>query len=211
MMQNMSEETMLILIHRHESDRFISAIRHVLKMLCEQKRTDFTGKIQHVGEKCIVPEQTLIDDIIAPRRHEIGLGVPEIYRCDTFKAFEQISPNIVMMNFEHIDELQRLLAERFCPDLVDKLPLPHTNVAGDSSTKIIHVQFANATNTGDDNMVLLDDWLEKKKNLLQWSMKSWKKSSCIGKIRVMQRNLYGCADETMVLSPSLTLANDNQY
>ena len=51
---------------------------------------------------------------------EIGIGQSELLSCDTYDAIRMNAPNMAFISYNHVNELQELLADRYCPDLVNE-------------------------------------------------------------------------------------------
>lgn len=100
-------------------------------------------------------EHNELDEIIAKRKYEINLGIPELFPCETFDAIEEIRPNMLLMNYEQIDEFQAVMAEKYCPDLLHKLPLEHQNVLAGDKDEVMYVKLSNDVGDGNGNKIVL--------------------------------------------------------
>ena len=67
-----SDGTLIIVLYRKETERLLSAIRHVMKMYCADERVpkdkELKTSIVHSGgeeDECIINEQSLVDNIIS--------------------------------------------------------------------------------------------------------------------------------------------------
>ena len=60
---------------------------------------------------------------------EIGASVHDSWPCNTFHTLNENRPNLVTMNMNQIDTLQKMLAEKFCPQIANE-PV-HSNMAAE--------------------------------------------------------------------------------
>lgn len=188
-----SDDSLIIYLHRKETDRMVSAIRQVANYLCRVDKTN--EKFRLADDTCTIEEEGLVE-IIRERRSEIGNGAQDILQCETFDSIEENRPNFVVMNYQQVSQLQVALAKKYCPELVDKDPI-HRN-SGNSKGKML-VKLANTIDNNNE-YPSLDEWLEKKRNVIEWSQGSYQKSSCRSKVRDMERHLFNCEKETLALS-----------
>ena len=89
------------------------------------------------------------------------------------------------------------MAKKHCPDKISQLPIPN-NDGLDKRHSGIFVKLSDDVQV-DDN-VSINDWLENKEQLLEWTLDLHKDSSCRGKIRDMEKEMSKCADESFILS-----------
>ncbi len=130
------------------------------------------------------------------RKHGIGEGATDIWTCDTFDTIQEHQPNIVMMSYKETNKLQKVLAQKYCPELINELPI-HKNTG--TNKGLIHVKLLNSNNT-ENSIPDLGEWMERKKQLIEWSLGLYKDASCRGKMRDVENILFHCEDEVMTLS-----------
>mmetsp|Transcript_22785 Transcript_22785/g.33466 ORF Transcript_22785/g.33466 Transcript_22785/m.33466 type:complete len:200 (+) Transcript_22785:521-1120(+) len=191
MMKNIPRTSLIIHMHRDETDRFISAIKMVvMSRLCGGLKIDGDQmNVQRDGSRCVFSERDLIDQVIKPRAEEIHFGEPDIMSCDFYNAIEENRPRMVFVHFKQADKLQKVLAKYHCPDLVGTEI--HENVAKDKPVEA----FLKLESDGKE--VPLLDWLKKKRDLLEYTFRSREKQTCRGKTLNMQDDLLTCADEVL--------------
>ncbi len=97
--------------------------------------------------------------------------------------------------------MQHSLATRYCPQLVDQMF--YANIGETKQNKIL-VRFTNDTTTANNEEehhdVPLTEWIEMKKHIIEWTLDLYKDASCRGKMRDMEKELFACDDEMMLLS-----------
>lgn len=199
LIQQMTRNSLLIYIHREETDRVISAVRHIVDMrLCSEeqiwKRTPLVnGKdnesfVIRNGTRCIITDETLFNQVVThKRRLEIGQGAPEALTCEFYDAIKENSPKMVFMHYTQSDRLMELIANKYCPNEKPFHANANTNVKKDIASMV------NLTRTGE--LVGLNDWLEKKRNVLEWSLDLKQGATCQGRTRKMEDILFSCSDE----------------
>jgi|AntRauTorckE5430_2_1112549.scaffolds.fasta_scaffold10464_1 hypothetical protein len=192
--QHSTRNTMIVHIHRDETDRLLSGIRMAFtEWVCNRKVYKVgSTKDFHINRNethCLLDEGPAIN-MIKRRVMEIGMGSPEILTCKAYKAIEENEPNIAFLHYKQVNKLQRLLAQHHCPELLDEPPL-ETNVAKDKRVTV----YLRLQKGG--NVVKLDDWLHEKGDLLEWSLKLRKNATCQVKTKHMEDDLFACKDEAI--------------
>jgi hypothetical protein len=190
--QQGTRQTLMIYMHRDETERLLSGIRQVLTSICAQgknKDVIVEGNQTH----CILSEGAVVK-FIENRYNEIGGGSPEILTCAAYEAIEQNAPNMIVVHYEQANKLQKLLAKHHCPELLEELPTK-ANVSKEKSLAVyLRLQ------KGGEDVVNLDEWLHKKSAVLEWSLKLKKHASCQAKTRHMEDDLFACSDQTIKVS-----------
>ena len=104
--------SLIIYMHREETDRVLASIRHAFATrICKEG-----------GDDCVLDED-LVVQFIEQRSEEIGMGSTDILTCDTYDALEENDPDIVFVNYQHANELQRIIAKHWCPKLLKEHPM----------------------------------------------------------------------------------------
>ena len=112
------------------------------------------GAVSNVDGKCTVDED-FVYLVIESGVREIGQGNNRILTCDLYDSLEESDPNLMFMHFSKMDELQKVVAEKFCPDLLQELPLHSNDHSTEYSSVFIHSkQF--------DKTFELQEWLQNK-------------------------------------------------
>lgn len=197
LIRQMTRNSLLIYIHREETDRVISAVRHIVDTrLCSDeqvwKRTPLVdGKdndsfVSRNGTRCIITDDTLFNQVVThKRRLEIGHGAPEALTCELYDAIKENSPKMVFMNYTQSDHLMELIASKYCPN--EKPFHANTNNVKNGITSMV-----NLTRSGE--LVELKDWLEKKRNVLEWALDLKQGATCQGHTKKMEDILFSCSD-----------------
>ena len=90
LVQSATDESLIIYHYRSETERLLSAIKHVVKTrYCTETLDDqeYLKNGIRTEDKCIVYEQNLIN-MIENRVAEIKVGNQNIFTCETFNAIE---------------------------------------------------------------------------------------------------------------------------
>lgn len=166
-------DTLIIYVHREETERLLSGIKQVLShLVCNEVkykiRNDMleTLNIFKNQTHCILDEKPVVS-LIEQRVQEIGMGAPEILTCRTYESVKENAPNMVFMNFKQANKLQKVLAKHHCPELLAEGVIVEANLARKKSRTV----FLRPTNTKEHQSVHLDDWLSNKRGLLEWSLR----------------------------------------
>ena len=184
--QNANSKTLIIYIHRDETERLKSGIRYVAQArLCN-------GRVSN--NECIVPEQTLIDEVKKGHNEIVGAG--KLLSCETYDSIEQNAPNMIFMHYTQVDKLQNLIAKYFCPELLPELPLKLNEA---STLKLPDTTFVNLLQTEgeEEQLIELDDWLDAKINSIEWALQLNNEATCQAKTKYMQDELFGCPDQAI--------------
>lgn len=199
--KGVTDSSLIIHSYRSETDRLFSSIKHVAWSICTGKNKLIFDQFQdhiHInddGDECIIEEEALIE-IIRSQKGEIGYTTQRLWTCDTFDTIDEFQPNIVVMHYKQVNQMQKVLAEKYCPNLMHRLPMFFRGNRGDIR---LVVKLANPANDSKAQVVL-EEWIEVKKDLLEWSLGMYENASCRGKIRQMESHLLGCEDEIMAIS-----------
>jgi len=213
LVQHMTRNTLLIYVHREESDRIVSAIQHVIrKRLCSSDprwtRSQITSNqnrdlVSIEGGNCTITEDDLLTHVITDERHfEMGNGAPEILTCDFYKAVEDNAPKIVFVNYQQVDRLMGLIAKHHCPDKHSLASLHDNTKERDGFDRNVFVELSNKNKHAGVNeyeKVELSDWIEKKREVLEWATDLRKNASCQRQTKMMENSLFSCPHEAVQL------------
>ena len=206
-----TDDSLVLYINRQETDRLVSAAQTVVDRLCEGKFTEleeFKDRV-HIryphpnarqddvyflrkNGECTIEEDAL-RDVLVQQKKEISRSTFNSLSCSVFDAIDDNKPNMVVVDYKQADRLQKLLAKYHCPEMLEEEAV-HSNSGSNHVKKFVRLS------NEDGREVLLSDWMEKKRDLLEWGFGMKKDISCQGKIRSMQRELSGCDDEMFQLS-----------
>jgi len=195
--QHATKSSLIVYIHREETDRLLSSIRHVVNSgICNPKYPYFDGAkrnetlVSRNATTCVVREKSLVYAIIKERVHEIGIGTSNILTCNSYDAIQENAPNLLVLHYKQVNELQKRIAKYHCPTKQEVL---HINTK-DSPTFETLVAL-ESTNT----MVNLEEWLIQKQELLEWSLHLKKHSTCQAKTRKLETSMLTCPSEAIML------------
>lgn len=196
--QESTRQTLIVYIHRDETERLLSGIRFALtsRVCSPDGQKLYVGNtsrfnIVRNNTHCILDEMPVVD-LIENRVQEVGLGSPEILTCKAYEAIEQNAPNMIFMHYKQADKLQKLLAKHHCPELMEE-PSRVNTAKGKGSGVFLRLKEGAG-------IVNLDEWLEEKGPLFEWSLKLKKHASCQAKTRHMEDDLFACSDQTIMVS-----------
>mmetsp|Transcript_12781 Transcript_12781/g.36085 ORF Transcript_12781/g.36085 Transcript_12781/m.36085 type:complete len:334 (+) Transcript_12781:177-1178(+) len=178
-----TKQSLVIYLHREETSRLLSAIRHVLaKRVCPRGNDEVNNPID-----CTLTETELLT-VIQKKEDEIQMGGPSLLACDSYDVIDTYAPNLVFIHYKQATRLQKLLAKRFCPQTSGV----RTRNSGDKKIDVL-------LDSDSKTIVSLDAWLEAKRNILEFALglrtnNEW----CQAKTRVMEDDLLGCPDEALL-------------
>ena len=185
--KNLPKGVVLVYIHRQETSRVLSAVRHVVA----------TRRCKNRGSHCYILESELVQ-LVKSRSFEIGIGATQLLTCETFDTIQSYAPTMVFMNYTKVSNVQRLTAKKYCPDLDTVFDV---NKKVDSS--VIHVQL---NSLGINTTVSLNDWLRAKSSTLEFALGLNNEATCVAKMRRMENQLHSC-DEGHMLYRSIEQSN----
>ena len=195
-----TDDSLIIYIHRHETDRILSGIKQVGEKVCTGQWQDLEKYKRYVttndeNGNCVIEEQALFD-MIREGAQEIGNGVHRALTCNAFDAIEANKPNLVILNYKQVDELQKVLAKYHCPDVLKSGVLPvHINEA--SSKDKIYVKLKNNNGDNENRKERLDEWVQVKKYVIEWAFGTKKDVGCQRKVKDTEKKLMSCDNEIL--------------
>lgn len=191
LVQHATRQSLIIYLHREETDRLQSAIKEVVRRDWGEWSKDGVKD----GGRVVVDEASLIQ-VIKRQKHEIGQGVVESLSCDLYDAIADNAPSMIFANYKQSNRLQKLIAKHHCPELLNQ-PGVHQNLAGDKQQ--VSIRLVNSQNGGKTTDVSLEEWLHSKRNVLEVLLKMKQKLTCQAVTRQLEDVIYGCPDETIPL------------
>ncbi len=216
-----TRDDLIIYVHREETDRVMSAVKMVVEdWLCggKAKKKASAAKIinkhpelyrleegkgssgnKNTLKKCTVSEKALVNTVIKNRLMELTLGVHKVLTCDAYKTIEDHAPNMIFVDYRQMDKLQYVLAKHRCPNLIPNLPL-QVNVSAEKKAFDIRIELQNK----NDNVkeVAFPEWLDAKRELMEWALKIKKGPQCLAKTRIIENDLDLCRDKILQVSSS---------
>ena len=185
----------MIYLHREETQRLKSAIKHVLQSRVCKDKSVLSKYASLNGTHCSIDESILVNSIIQNRQNEIGIGGTDVLTCGTYAMIENTAPKMVFINYIQASKLQSLIAKHHCPKLIDARY--EVNV-GDDKQMRVSVKL-DRTKNDEKNVVGIEEWLGGKIGLLELSLGLKKKQTCLGKTRNMEDDLFACRDEILMV------------
>jgi len=198
LLKNVPDDFLVVFVYREESDRKVSAV----KMIAQSRFCDGMGKhflkeptMTKNETHCVIEdEEQLLQSTVGKGFYEVGPDVNSILSCNTYDAIEITNPNLMMMNFRQVDQLQPILAKYHCPKLLKRLPL-HTNIASNKRDWV----YVRTRENGAE--VKLEEWAKSKKQFLDWAYNTDEKVQkfCRAKTRKLQNEMNRCNDQLIDL------------
>jgi len=190
-------DVLTILLYREPSSRQVSAIKQVIKVRCKQdggnKWFKTTTTKTHNETKCVVEdEKEFIENVGQHNLWELGVDTDTLYSCSFYDAIDRNNPNMVMVNYKKVNELQEVLAKHICPDVLDQLPF-QSNTDATKKDKI-YVR----TKSGVE--VPVDEWAESKRPFWNWAFdktttENNESTRCKARTRQLEKKMFTCEDQ----------------
>ena len=212
LIQHTTDETLIVYLHRPETDRLLSAITEVLSaIVCGRKMYKLgstTGAsslkdfhMENNATHCVLDETPVVDLIIAQRVQEIGFGTYDVLSCRTYQSIQDTSTNnLVVLDYHQAGRLQQMLASKYCPAIAGNVPLK-SNLGDDKERKQVYLRVNNKHGNDDSRAVIkLSEWLSYKRNLLEWSLKLRSNATCQANTKEMERQMVQeCSEDQALL------------
>ncbi len=207
LIKSATDDSMILYVHRKETDRVLSGIKQVVDKVCSDKASDHIGLEKYRdrirkeslknneddgsnNKNCIIHENILLE-MVQNMEQEIGNGVYRALTCNVFDAIEANQPNMLILNYKQADELQKVLAKHHCPELLKDGSVPvHVNEVS-KKEKIWYVRLSS----DESRKVPLEEWVEVKRHVIEWAFGMKKDVGCQRKIKNMEKMLFACDDE----------------
>jgi hypothetical protein len=195
-----TKETLIVYVHREETERLRSAISQVANRMCLQKRNK--------QETCVLQQKKLHRKIEKQHR-EIGVDVFSILTCDLYEAVRDNAPNLVALDFHEVSKLLELLAKHHCPGH-DATLRANTKVGKPPIAVELEKNDDNSSTSSNDAngnnhtsvVVSLEDYLAAKMQLMEYAFLLKNTATCQSTTRELEGNLASCPDGTLHLSSS---------
>jgi hypothetical protein len=193
-LKHSSDGTMIVLLYRNERDRLISAIKHIVKSRICGDWPDFglsSLRLNTSDNACVVHEETLVTNVIEKRLMEISMGTAgRLLSCSFYHAFADSAARVLFLHYKQANHLQQVAAKHYCPNL----QMAATNQNDDSKKEKAFVQLGNGTR------VLIDDWLQVKKEFLQLTLRLDRDASCQRHTKMIENSLLACPENMIELA-----------
>lgn len=209
LVRDSTDDTLLIYMHRPETERLLSAVKDVAFKLCHPKcKKHFSPERIHYDSRnrtCLV-EESLLFDIVQEHKHEIGVNLQRALNCSFFDAIQQHTPkNMVIVHFRQSDEMMKSVAKHHCPEVLNQLPLKEIGKDKDIG---IFVKLES----DKSNAVSIFDWVVKKKHVLGLKHDWFDDYECQGKIREIEEKMFFSEEDTCIdeLVQLVTIKNSDE-
>lgn len=198
LMQHATKDSLIIYSHREETDRLLSAIKHVLaSRLCFGdfgKEDRVSGAVKIVNKtECHVRQSVLIE-VIKKLPAEMHIGSTQLLTCGVYDCIRENRPNLVFMNYKQAGELQKLLTKHHCPKIMQEV---QSNMGSDRTPVLIVLE---GTDNEVDTLVPVKDWLKAKAQLLELVFRVKRTASCQGTTREIEDGLFTCSNQALLIS-----------
>ena len=209
LLRSATDDTLIVYIHRQETNRLLSAINHVITSRYCSLKTTPAGITMVAENHCNVEEGFLIETI-RKRGVEIGMGNTRMLTCETFESIKDNGANLAFMNYKQAGQLQKLLAKHHCPSVTKEVQV---NVGSDKKMTVSVVLEEGPGNNNNGTLsslgafVPLEKWLLHKAPVLEYSLELKRDVSCQATTRKIERELFACGDQTLWISG---LSHDGQ-
>ena len=157
-----SRDSVIIYLYREDTDRLLSSIKYMARVRwCTNTEANPWLRVKNDGW-CIM-EETPLMNTIGLQTNEIKHSTHSHLTCPVWDEIQTTMPKLVFLHYSQSDALQRQLATHYCPNLLPRLPL-RSNVAAESHSKYM-------VKTAAGGGVPLGEWLNAKRNLLEYSLR----------------------------------------
>ena len=197
-LKNMSRKSILIYLHREETDRYLSAVKYVVGARVCGGYPPYDPKFvkqakETTNGKCIVDELFMIQNIIEKKAGEIPDGTKTL-GCELYETLHETGSKMIFMNYQNSNRLQKALATHHCPSMVES---PVTVNKGRRDNVLIRMN--------DNSTVTLTEWIDAKGEALEWGYDSRRDQTCRRVTSKMEDSMYACPDQLYMNPDLLTL------
>jgi len=183
-----NRHSLVIYIHREETDRLRSSIVEVATKLCTTENKKGEGR-------CVMDEDMLVE-IIVMQKHEIGFSESRLLTCNTYDSIEENLPNLVFMNYKQANKMQNLLAKHHCPGTESM----RQNAGMEKRPIAVKLKNSGGGTSNSTRVVGINDWLDAKMQLMEYIFRLKLGGSCQAKSKKIEKFLFSCPDKTMLVS-----------
>jgi len=188
LLDNIPRDALVVYVYREETGRLLSAIKQVLYMTClKNKHPESITPIVN-GNQCQFDEKAIVENVIRKRIFEVGWGIPEIMTCGFYEAIERNFPRMVFIHYKQLDSLQEIVGKHKCPDV--EVPV-QKNMGYEK-----HIEMSIKLDTSGE-LVSLNDWIEERRDMLEWTLQLKGGNKCQAKTRTMEDELLACENELL--------------
>lgn len=182
LLQNAITSSLVIYIHREDTDRFRSSIKQVIA-------TRKYSKLDVVDEDAVYKE-------IAQKSMEIRLSGSSLLTCPVYRSIEENRSNVVFVGIDKMDDLLNLLVRNFCPSYSLSNNRAHVNQGVNKPSQLVRLGEKSGRPEGATNdTVSLDEWIEAKLPLLEHAYEQRSRASCHGETRRIEQEVLACPDQ----------------
>jgi len=194
-----TRKTLIIYLHRHETDRLKSGIKEVItSRVCDKtqkkKHVNTKGFKVHLNRTHCILDEIFVNMLIQERQYEVKYGAQDILTCDAFKSIKKHAPNFIFVDYKQASKLQKLISKHHCPELLEK-PVEENTAA----EKTIQIYLRNKSGTG---VMQFDEWLNNKIDFFEWSYSLKQDSSCQNILKAVEKDLLSCPHRALKVTSS---------
>ena len=210
LIRGVSDESLIIYVHRQETERLESTIKQIANGLCDNKYVEYAQKVHHNddGSKCSIDENALLDLVLA----EAAKGAAHTFlTCPSWEAMDTSNPNMLFVNHDQLYKIQIELAKRHCPHvLLENGTLPK-NITWPMTTMetIQKGTIVIKLNDVAKGEVEVEGWIEKKIHHLHWGFNLKKDTSCQSRVKDMGDETYNCFEGIVQMDPNYEREEDD--
>jgi hypothetical protein len=191
------QNSVVFYMYRDETDRLLSAIRHVVKeRLCVPRRGFLYKKsfnvskdvfgVQLNDESCTINEEPFVEHLIKAGVAEIGFDSRRTLTCDLWREIDEMAPTMVFVHYSQSDRLQAALSEQYCPHATTKRYNTASNVQ-----ELRKMEYLVQIKGQKQAPVALDDWIQAKGPTIEFALRL-SAGSCKHKTRTLQDEMKKC-------------------
>lgn len=194
LMRNVPGSSVLLYVHREETDRLASALKHVVRMrICANPDNNILTPVfsqQKPFLRCILNETELVDKVLRHPRYEMWSSSDKLLGCKFWQTAEMLWPNLLFSDFANSDMLKKLISTTYCPHVNPvKMHLAHASGSG------VFVLSVNGTH------VPLDEWVAQKRLVMQYALKMGSNTDldgapldqCLRPIHYLEKVISNCS------------------
>jgi hypothetical protein len=162
----------------------------VVERDCKNPGNQYCQRDIKRGNNTIVDVKFFIENVLVPRKAEIGWGsMPDLLSCPLQNAIKSSPATFIMIDYTMVSQLQAVLAKEMCPELIPKLPI----VANVAEKKFVpYIRLKNGSQADE----LLDDWVDSRVDLLAWAL-HYPHPGCNSQFRRLQSDIQTCKTKAM--------------
>jgi len=211
------DSKLLIYLHRNEYDRFPSAVKQAASVFIKNSSTKKSYKrsirLRKSGIEHTITvhnpfhatfEEGFLLELIQEKYFEIGMGTNEILNCEVHNTLlsrdrrpnsDGTGTSLALMDYKQVEELQKILAEQECPDLLEK---PFRLNIDKEKNQLLTVSLKNVKE-GEPNEITFDEWINSKKDYFESLVREWGNGHCQDRTKLIEDELFQCPNKFIIV------------